>query len=513
MRIGIDFGTTRTVVAVPDRGNYPIVSFHTPDGRLLDHIPTLVVAGREGLSFGLDALDADGLRVTSFKRWLSAPETTLESPAPGLEGYSVLDVVSGYLRHVRDRLRAQAEPPIANGTLDAVIAIPAHAHSAQRLLTLHAFREAGFAPSVMLSEPAAAGIEYAHRYAKTLNSKRDQVLVYDLGGGTFDTAWVDARERHHDVVSAYGIARLGGDDFDRALADLALEKVGLSSDQLLEPTLSSLLDHCREQKEAIHPNTRRVFVELGAALGPGLAAGFDLDPDRVVEVPIDEFEHRVAPLVGRTLRLVERLIAERSPALLAGLYVVGGASSLPVIARQLREVYGRRVHRSQYPSAAIAVGLAIAGDDDANYSATERFTRCFGVFRERDRGQRVNFDALIGPDVSVPSRGQIQIVRRYQAAHNIGHFRFVECGWLDAGVPSGDITDFAEVLFPFDPALRANDTDLSELAVERREPGPWVEERYTLDSKGIVTLQIEDTDHGFVLDYGVRTIRPILPAS
>jgi hypothetical protein len=273
------------------------------------------------------------------------------------------------------------------------------------------------------------------------------------------------------------------------------------------------LAHCREQKEAIHPNTRRVFIELGNALGPGLSAGFDLDRDLVVEVPIDEFEHRVAPLVGRTLGLVERLIAEHSQAALAGLYVVGGASSLPVVARQLREVYGRRVHRSQYPSAAIAVGLAIAGDDDANYSASERFTRCFGVFRERDYGQNVAFDALIGPETSVPSRGEVCIVRRYRAAHNIGHFRFVECGWLDSGIPSGDITDFAEVLFPFDPALRANDTDLSDTPVERREPGPWVEERYTLDSKGIVTLQIEDTDHGFVKDYGVRTIRPILPAS
>jgi hypothetical protein len=186
---------------------------------------------------------------------------------------------------------------------------------------------------------------------------------------------------------------------------------------------------------------------------------------------------------------------------------------LPLIARQLREVHGRRVHRSQYPSAAIAVGLAIAGDDAADYSASERFSRCFGVFRERDRGKQVAFDPLIGPETPVPSRGEICIVRRYQAAHNIGHFRFVECGWLDSGVPSGDITDFAEVLFPFDPALRTSHANLDELAVERREPGPWVEERYTLDSKGIVTLEIEDTDHGFVQDYGVRTIRPILPLS
>jgi hypothetical protein len=83
---------------------------------------------------------------------------------------------------------------------------------------------------------------------------------------------------------------------------------------------------------------------------------------------------------------------------------------------------------------------------------------------------------------------------------------------LDEGVPSGDITSFAEVLFPFDPSLRDVDADLESTPVRRTDAGPWVEERYTLDATGIVTLQIADTEGGFVRDYGVRTIRPILPA-
>src|SRR5690606_29922901 len=115
---------------------------------------------------------------------------------------------------------------------------------------------------------------------------------------------------------------------------------------------------------------------------------------KVAVVPVDAFDAACAPLLERTLGLVRLTLGgnglsngdgevlEEGPAKeLAGLYVVGGASALPAVARGLRAAYGRRVRRSPYPSAAIAIGLAIAADEAADYQLEDRFHHNLGVFR------------------------------------------------------------------------------------------------------------------------------------
>jgi hypothetical protein len=112
----------------------------------------------------------------------------------------------------------------------------------------------------------------------------------------------------------------------------------------------------------------------------------------------------------------------------------------------------------------------------------------------------VAFDPIFTELTEQPSRGEAHVsVRQYRAVHNVGHFRYIECGWLDEyGAPSGDITPFAEVLFPFDPALREREVDLREVPVERKlEKGPLVEERYAVHAGGIVELTIRDVETGF----------------
>ena len=213
-----------------------------------------------------------------------------------------------------------------------------------------------------------------------------------------------------------------------------------------------------------------------------------------------------APLIERTLASMAP-VAEACDDGLAGIYVVGGASALPAVGRALRERYGRRVHRSPYPFAAVAIGLAIAADADAPFKLHDRFARCFGVFREAAGGREISFDPIFEPQAPLPADagdGERAVHERvYRAAHNLGHFRFVECSTLSAaGDPDGDVTPSGEALFAFDEALRAA-PDARDVKVERRAHGPLIRERYEIDAGGIVRVTITDLDSGYAREYRV----------
>lgn len=492
MQLGVDFGTTRTIVATVDRGNYPVVAFLDDAGDSHDHFPSVVARDGDTLRYGFDALEAasGGAHVVrSFKRLLASPEvgpTTLVD----IDGLQVrlLDVLVGFLTALRDAIASasnQTGSVAADEVFEAVVAVPAHAHSAQRFWTLEAFRAAGFEVRAMLNEPSAAGFEYTHRQSRTVNARRTRVIVYDLGGGTFDASLVRVDRRSHDVVESLGINRLGGDDFDTVLAGLARTAAG---DPVLdERQWSRLLDECRVAKENLAPQSRRIALDVAG------------EP---VIVGVDAFYDAVAPLVEQTVEAMAPLVGgldagRLEAAEIAGIYLVGGASGLPLVPRLLRERFGRRVHRSPHPAASTAIGLAIAADDTSGFSLTDRLSRGFGVFREGDAGRTLRFDPILERDQRVTASGEVVVTRRYRAAHNIGFFRFVEYTAVDAaGQPVGDITPFGEIVFAFDPALRDGRT-LSADLVDRRDPGPLVEERYVVDPHGIVEVHITDLDTGY----------------
>ncbi len=513
MHLGIDFGTTRTVVAVADRGNYPVVTFTGHDSALYDYYPSVIADNGHELRFGFSALAMEGQPgwelFRSFKRVLYSGDGGFDRML-GLKQRElpIVDVIAGFLRQLAHDLQERSNLPVKVPVqqLDTVLAVPANAHSAARLITLEAFRIAEYRVMAMLNEPSAAGIEYAHRHRSSLTSKRDNVLVYDMGGGTFDSTLVLMRDHKHDVLLSRGLGRLGGDDFDEVLLCLALRTYGSRANDLPAEAMRRLKNHCREQKEKVHANTRRVLIELGAQLSPEERVALGVDEDAVQMVSTQDFEAACHPLVNRTLDVLGQLQSDWSKELgrdvlpeIAGIYVVGGASSLPVVLRRLRDEYGRRVHRSNYPSGAIAMGLAIALDHDAGYEMTERFSRQFGVFRETQSGTAVDFDVIFDSSTVLPARGQFtEVVRRYPATHNLGHYRYVECGWLDgAGAPSGDITSFANVRFAFDSQLRGQD-DLAEIPVHRADyPYCEVEENYRVDENGVIELTIRDVHNGY----------------
>lgn len=376
--VGIDFGTTRTVVA-------------QRDAVLLD-IPSPLIDG------------------TPLKRALG------KDP----------------LRHV-----AALRDFLAGLPRDQAVAVatPACVSPAWRMATVDAFTAAGFTVEKVMSEPAAAALEYAGRYAKTLNSKRQKVVVFDLGGGTFDASRVSLGQGGHVVELTVGDPVLGGHDFDLVLSALTGQDV----------------ETCRLAKEALVPNSQKV---LG--------------------IPVEEFYEATRALVDRAVALTETLWSEDC----AGVYVTGGASSLPSVARALRERFGRRVKRAPNPTAATALGLARPEQTPAE--------TVLGVYREWDGGRQVSFDPLLDPT-------QTTRTRRYRAAHNIGHYRWVRAERVDQGRPEGDLQPAGELRVAFDPGLRG--ADLTEVPV-RPWAGPEVEERYRVVD-GRVHVEVEDLESGY----------------
>ena len=510
MRLGIDFGTTRTVVAQCDRGNYPVVSFLDPAGDPAEWFPS-VVAERDGqLRFGFDALrgpDRPGSTLMrSFKRLLSDPGVAADQEVRvGRVSLRLADLLAGFLAALREALGADSNLARARRRgepLRAVVATPANAHSTQRFLTLDAFRRAGFDVQAVMNEPTAAGLEYAHRFRGSLTARREHVVVYDLGGGTFDVSLVRMTARDHDVLATAGESRLGGDDFDGVLAELVLAELGVMRPTLPAGAGDLLLERCRAAKEALTPQSRRVVVELDGVLAGG---------PRQAAVPSARFYEACGPLIRRTLAAL-REVLERLPTgsgeageadggrELAGIYLVGGGSALPAVARALRDEHGRRVHRSPYPSGATAIGLAIAADPAAGFQLVDRFSRAFGVFREAHDGREITFDPIVTPDTRLPTpEAPLRVRRRYRAAHNVGHFRFAECRAVDAsGTPRGDLVYRGEARFPFDPALRAEGVDLGRVPVRRTgREGPLVEEEYVLDAHGLVAVTLADLETGY----------------
>jgi molecular chaperone DnaK (HSP70) len=513
VRLGIDFGTTRTVVACCDRGNYPVLGFQDEAGDSTDWFPS-VVAERDGeLRFGFDALaaasDPTWTLIRSFKRLLSGPRASPDAVVEiGSTRFTVIELLTRFLEAFRDAILTRSNRPkrfAKDDHLVAVVATPANAHGTQRFITLDAFRRAGFEVIALLNEPSAAGFEYTHRHRSTLNSRREHIVVYDLGGGTFDASLVHMNGRHHDAVATAGQGHLGGDDFDLVLSQLVLTTLKLHRDDLPRRALSLLTDQCREAKERLNPNSRRIVIDLEGPLGAAA-------PMPELTLAVTDFYEASVPLVEETIeamRPVMALLGESGNEPLteiAGIYVVGGASSLPVVARVLRERYGRRVHRSPYPSAAIAMGLAIAVDEDAGFELSDRLSRHFGVFREGKSGKEVVFDPIFDRDTRVPASHESPVMfhRTYRAAHNVGRYRFVECAQLDrSGVPHGDITAFSDIFFPFDRALRAR-ADLAAVAVERiPDEGPLIQEQYAITSHGIVEVTIRDLETGFERAYQI----------
>ena len=500
MKLGIDFGTTRIVVAAADRGNYPLVTFETPDGGARDWYPAVVAVSRERRVYGWEALELHGqpgwTLLRSLKRELktAGPFTEIEVDGRRLNlSLLITEMLSALRRELIERSTLGADEATK---LQVMLGVPANANSNQRFLTEEAARAAGFDVLGLSNEPSAAAVEFAHGNAFEKRARESpSLLVYDLGGGTFDASVVALGDEEHAVLAADGISDFGGDEFDEILAELALGAAENSPQALTDDERFVLLEECREKKEALNPNSRRVTVDLGRVR----------ESWKEVSIPVDDFYDRCRPLIEESRAIVEELIASCQEISVDTLYVTGGGSELPPVARILREEFGRKVKRSAYMRSATAIGLAIRAAEHEGAKLREQFTQNFGVWREADSGRNVVFDVMFPRGSKLPARGQppLRVVRTYRPVHNVGHFRYLECSRLNgANQPHGEISNWDEVRVAFDPALRALET-LPPQPERRFAPGegPLFEEEYTCDSSGQLKVRISDKTSDYVQEF------------
>ncbi|HKE15664.1 MAG TPA: Hsp70 family protein [Kofleriaceae bacterium] len=504
MRLGIDFGTTRTVVAAVLDGRHPLAAFDT-GGEFTEHVPGLAALCGGRLRVGWDAARAIASgeaehAIRSIKRVAAA--LAPDDPVPGLPGTTALELCTAFLAEVRRNLVESSNLDV-HGPLEAMLAVPASTPSRQRWLTLEAARRAGFTPLGLLNEPTAASIEYAHRYLGALGkrSPKRYVVIYDLGGGTFDASAVSLEDRRFDLIASDGVARLGGDDFDELILAAACETAGTSPPPAAR---AAALERVREAKESLRPTSRRFLVELEGA---------------PVTLDVGAIYARCQPLIDETLvhteRLFERLrlrgIDPDDVRELGGVYLVGGAAAFPAVARSLRARFGRKLQLAPQPFAATAAGLAIAADPDADVRVREAVTRHFGVWREGEGGADKVFDRLIDKDTAAD--GPLVVRRRYRPTHSVGHLRFLECGTLDeAGQPIDDLVPAADVYFPYDPSL-ADRAELARAPVEHRPDllAEEISETYTYAPDGTIEICIENLTHGYARRFALGAPRaPLL---
>jgi molecular chaperone DnaK (HSP70) len=491
------------VVAAADRGNYPLVNFETPDGRVRDWFPSVLAISEKGRAYGWEALEQQGKPgwtiVRSLKRLLknAGPYSDIEIAHQRLNvGQVVTEMMLSLRREIMDRSTLGAGK---YERFQVMLGVPANANSNQRFLTEEAARGAGFEVLGLLNEPSAAAIEFAYRNSnERRNRAKGGLLVYDLGGGTFDASLVALAETEHSVIASDGISDLGGDDFDEILASLVMAEAGKpeqEGDSLTAAEWYLLLDECREKKEALNPNSRRITIDLERVRKNW----------RDVSISVDKFYEQCRPLVEASRSIVEDLLAAHPDHGIDTLYLTGGGSELPPVARVLREAFGGRVRRSAYMRSATAIGLAIHAEGHAGRRLRDQFTKNFGVWREADDGQNVVFDVIFPRGIKLPSRGEVplRIVRSYRPVHNIGHFRYLECAQLGANnQPEGEISNWDEIRVAFDPKLR-DLADLMDEPVRRYDHMRelWIEEEYTCDANGDVKVKIRDKITGQANEY------------
>jgi molecular chaperone DnaK len=344
--IGIDLGTTNSEVAIVENGQARVLP--GVDGDLI--LPSCVGLSDTGkLLVGREALRqyaaAPERTVKSIKRWMGTDHQTSLCD----HSYSPTEISAMILRSLKQR----AEQALGESVSQAVITVPAYFTDAQRQATKTAGEIAGLEVLQIINEPTAAALAYDLRSEDT-----ERVLVYDLGGGTFDVSVVEMTGEVTEVLASHGNNRLGGDDFDRRiqiyLKDLFRQAHGVDVPD--DAATDARLINAAEQVK-IHLSSHAFTTVREAFLGSKGQTALHLD----AEIARDEFEPLIQPLLNETLEAIDRALkdADLTPDELDRIILVGGSTRIPLVQRLITNHLGQAPTDGIEPDLCVALGASL----------------------------------------------------------------------------------------------------------------------------------------------------------
>lgn len=344
--VGIDLGTTNSEVAIVENGQARVLS--GADGDLM--LPSCVGFSDTGkLLVGQEALRqyaaAPERTVKSIKRWMGTDhKTTLQAGADETRDYLPHEISAIILRALKQR----AEVALGEDVTQAVITVPAYFTDAQRQSTKLAGEIAGLEVLQIINEPTAAALAYDVRSEAT-----ERVLVYDLGGGTFDVSVVEITGAVTEVLASHGNNRLGGDDFDRLLqihlADRFRQTHGIDvpDDAITQARLLRAAEQIKIDL-SVHAFTpvREAF------LGSKGKTALHLE----TEIARSDFEALLKPLLDETLAAIDRALTDANLTAedLDRIILVGGSTRIPLVQQMIE------AHLDQAPTAGVQPDLCVA---------------------------------------------------------------------------------------------------------------------------------------------------------
>ena len=346
--IGIDLGTTNSCVAVMEGGK-PVVTANTEGARTTPSVVAFTKTGERlvGEPAKRQAVTNADKTISSIKRHMGTDyRVTIDD-----KKYSPQEISAMILQ----KLKADAENYLGEKVTEAVITVPAYFNDAQRQATKDAGKIAGLDVKRIINEPTAAALAYGLD-----NEKEQKIMVYDLGGGTFDVSIIEIGDGVIEVLSTAGDNRLGGDDFDQKITDYMLaefkknEGVDLSNDKMALQRLKEAAEKAKKElSSATTTNINLPFI-TATAEGP---KHFDMNLTRA---KFDELTHdlveRTATPVNTALRDAGLTASEISKVLL-----VGGSTRIPAVQDKVKALTGHEPSKSLNPDECVALGASVQG--------------------------------------------------------------------------------------------------------------------------------------------------------
>ena len=346
--IGIDLGTTNSCVAVME-GGQPTVIANTEGARTTPSVVAFTKTGERlvGEPAKRQAVTNAERTISSIKREMGTDyRVTIDD-----KKYSPQEISAMILQ----KLKKDAEGYLGEKVTEAVITVPAYFNDAQRQATKDAGKIAGLDVKRIINEPTAAALAYGLD-----NEKEQKIMVYDLGGGTFDVSVIEIGDGVIEVLSTAGNNRLGGDDFDQKVTDYMLaefkkaEGVDLSNDKMALQRLKEAAEKAKKElSSATTTNINLPFI-TATAEGP---KHLDMNLTRA------KFDELTSDLIERTAIPVQNALRDAglTAAELSKVLLVGGSTRMLSAQEKVKQLTGKEPSKSLNPDECVAIGAAIQG--------------------------------------------------------------------------------------------------------------------------------------------------------